>query len=123
MKIQLEARTGHNTISAYGEDFIVVNDVRYESGLILLPDRIVTGWGAAGFGALTAADFEQVRDLGPELVMIGTGRRQHFPQPALVRPLIEARIGFEPMDLQAACRTYNILMAEGRRVAAALLFA
>ena len=121
MKLQLEARTGQNAISAYGEGFIVVNETRHETGLILLPDRIVTGWGLGGFGTLSAADFEQVRDLGPEVVMIGTGQRQRFPHPALVRPLIEARIGYEAMDLQAACRTYNILMAEGRRVIALLL--
>lgn len=123
MKLQLEARGGLNAITAYGDGFIVVNEARYESGLILLPDRIVTGWAEGGFAALAPADFEQVRELRPEVVMIGTGRRQQFPHPALVRPLIEAGIGFEAMDLQAACRTYNILMAEGRRVAAALLFA
>ncbi|MCK7500562.1 MAG: Mth938-like domain-containing protein [Comamonadaceae bacterium] len=97
-------------------------DQRYEASLVLLPDRIAPDWVRGGFAALTEADLRRLLDFRPELVLLGTGARQRFPQPALLRPLIEARIGFEVMDLQAACRTYNILMGEGRRVAAALLF-
>jgi uncharacterized protein len=71
---------------------------------------------------LEEADLRRLLDFSPELVLLGTGPRQRFPRPALLRPLIEARVGFEVMDLQAACRTFNILVGEGRRVAAALLF-
>ena len=86
------------------------------------PDRIVEGWAAAGFAGLDQAEMRRLVELAPELVLLGTGARQRFPAAALLGPLLDARIGFEIMDLQAACRTYNILMAEGRRVAAALLF-
>ena len=73
------------------------------------------------FAALNAADFSLVCAQKPELFILGTGARQHFPKPEVLKPLIEARIGFEIMDSQAACRTYNILMGEGRQVLAAIL--
>ena len=74
----------------------------------------------ASFEALDASDFERLRDLRSEVVLLGTGNRQRFPHPRLTRPLSDARIGLEVMDTQAACRTYNILVAESRKVAAAL---
>jgi uncharacterized protein len=122
MKLHRDAASGLNAVTAYGAGYVVVNEQRFERGLILLPDRIVEGWAAAGFAGLDQAEMRRLVELAPELVLLGTGARQRFPAPALLGPLLDARIGFEIMDLQAACRTYNILMAEGRRVAAALLF-
>ncbi len=122
MKLHLEQHGVQNTVTGYGDGYIEINRQRYEVSLVLLPDRIAPDWVCGGFAALTEADLRRLLDFRPELVLLGTGARQRFPQPALLRPLIEARIGFEVMDLQAACRTYNILMGEGRRVAAALLF-
>jgi len=73
---------------------------------------------------LTGPDhFARLAALAPELVVFGSGPRLRFPAPALLRPLIDARIGIETMDTAAACRTYNVLLAEGRSVVAALLFA
>jgi len=109
-----------NTITGYGAGFVLVNDARHESSLIVLPERIVP-WDIAGFEALALADFERLAGLDREIVLLGTGARLRFPRPELTRPLAEARIGFEVMDFQAACRTYNFLMAESRKVAAALL--
>jgi uncharacterized protein len=77
----------------------------------------------ASFAALAEADFERIAALGPEVVLLGTGARLRFPHPRLSAPLARAGIGLEVMDLQAACRTYNILAAEERIVAAALVFA
>jgi uncharacterized protein len=122
MKLHLEQHGVQNTVTGYGDGYIEINRQRYEASLVLLPDRIAPDWIRGGFAALTETDLRRLLDFRPELVLLGTGARQRFPQPALLRPLIEARIGFEVMDLQAACRTYNILMGEGRRVAAALLF-
>ncbi len=122
MKLHRDSASGHNAVTAYGIGYVVVNQQRFERGLVLLPDRIVEGWAAAGFAGLDEAEMHRLVELTPELVLLGTGMRQRFPAPALLRPLVEARIGIEIMDLQAACRTYNIIMAEGRRVAAALLF-
>jgi uncharacterized protein len=87
---------------------------------VLTPER-VEPWPTASFEALAEADFERLRALDPEVVLLGTGARQRFPHPRLARPLAEARIGLEVMNTPAACRTYNILMAEGRKVVAALL--
>lgn len=109
-----------NTVTAYGVGFVEINQVRHTTNLIVTPDQIEP-WPVAGFAALDASDFERLRDLRTEVVLLGTGTRQRFPHPKLTRPLSDARIGLEVMDTQAACRTYNILMAESRRVAAALL--
>ena len=79
-------------------------------------------WEAASFEALSEEHFAGLAALAPEIVLLGTGPRLRFPHPRLTRPLTGARIGLEVMDLNAACRTYNILVSEDRRVAAALLF-
>jgi len=121
MKLQLEARSGGFTVTGYGDGYIMIDHVRYERSLVVMPDRLAQRWASAGFMSLTADDFASLRDLTPDIVLLGTGRSQRFPHPSVFRPLIEARIGYEVMDSAAACRTYNILMTEGRRVAAALL--
>jgi uncharacterized protein len=120
MKLHLQAVSGQNTVTAYGPGYVEINRQRHETSLVLLPDQIAQ-WGLGGFDALVEEDFRRLLDFGPELLLLGTGARQRFPHPALLRPVIEARLGYEVMDLAAACRTYNILMGEGRRVAAALL--
>jgi uncharacterized protein len=121
MKLHRDTHSGLNTVTGYGDGYVVINQQRYEEGIVVLPTSLVPGWGASGFAALTPADIVQLSEMKPEIVLLGTGARQQFPEPALLLPLIEARIGFEVMDTQAACRTYNILMSEGRNVAAALL--
>ncbi|MGB0128297.1 MAG: Mth938-like domain-containing protein [Rhodocyclaceae bacterium] len=121
MKFQLDSSEGRNAVTAYGEGFVEVSRKRYETSLVLLPDRIVTDWGEGGFDALTLADIERLRMFQPQVLLLGTGSRQRFPPPSLLRPLIEARIGYEIMTLPAACRTFNVLIAEGRHVLAALL--
>ncbi|MCX8098880.1 MAG: Mth938-like domain-containing protein [Casimicrobiaceae bacterium] len=70
---------------------------------------------------LDAESLAVARQLEADIVLIGTGARQRFPDPSAIRPLIEAKIGFEIMDTRAACRTYNLLLAERRRVGALLL--
>ena len=120
MKLQASAPSGLNTFTGYGEGYVTVNGERHERNLIVLPERIVP-WGAQSFEALREEDFAVLAALGLEVVLIGTGGRQRFPHPRLTRCLAEARVGVEAMDVQAACRTYNILAAEARKVAAALL--
>ncbi len=114
---------GHlHTFTGYGEGYVMVNGARHEASLVVMPERM-EAWPVAGFDALAEAHFAFLAGLGPEVVLLGTGSRLRFPHPRLAAPLARARIGYEVMDLQAACRTYNILMAEQRNVAAALLFA
>lgn len=121
MKLHLDNPSSRNLVTGYGAGYVAINHRQYATSLVLLPDRLIESWGSGGFEALAERDFEALRALAPEILLLGTGNRQRFPAPALLRPLIEARIGCEVMDLPAACRTFNILMAEGRRVAAALL--
>ncbi len=120
MKLHADTPTALNTVTAYGPGFIEINKVRHASAVLLTPDR-VEPWAVASFEALGEADLERLRVLAPEVALLGTGSRQRFPHPRLSRALSEARIGLEVMTTAAACRTYNILMAEGRKVAAALL--
>ena len=121
MKLHASAPSALNSFSGYGDGYVLVNGRRHESSLIVTPEQLLP-WSAASFDALAEKDFEGILALGLEILLLGTGPRQRFPHPRLTQALIRKRIGVEAMDLQAACRTYNILMAEERRVAAALLF-
>jgi uncharacterized protein len=123
LKFHLEQGTGLNTFTGYGNGYVVVNNNRHERNLAVLPESLLDDWTAGGFDGLAADDFTAFTGLGLEIVLLGTGSRIRFPRPELLRPLIEARIGVEVMDTPAACRTYNILMSEGRKVAAALILA
>lgn len=116
------AAAGRNTFTGYGDGWYALNGERREGSLIVFPDRILE-WPVAGFEALRAEDFAILAGARPEIVLLGTGARQRFPHPRLTQALMQARVGVEVMDTAAACRTYNILMAEERRVAAALLAA
>ncbi|HEX8874460.1 MAG TPA: Mth938-like domain-containing protein [Nitrosospira sp.] len=121
MKLHLSANTGQNMFTGYGAGYVTVNRVQYESNLIVLPDRIIEDWDVESFELLAPEHFHFLLTLQPEMVLFGTGGILRFPHPKLTRALIESNIGVEVMDTSAACRTYNILTDEGRRVAAALL--
>jgi len=121
MKLNLEQNPNQNLITGYSADHVLINKVRHHGNLIVTREQIVA-WTAEDFEHLSAEDFATVRDMTPEVVIIGTGSRLRFPAPQVLRPLIEAGIGYEVMDLAAACRTYNILVTEGRAVVAALVF-
>jgi uncharacterized protein len=120
VKLHASGPSGVNTITGYGEGYVVVNGERRSSSVVVLPDRIEQ-WGTRQFDNLTEKDFVFLKNLGVEIVLLGTGSRQRFPHPRLSAALAQAGIGLEVMDVQAACRTYNILVAEERKVAAALL--
>ena len=125
MKLHTTNPSGINVFTGYGEGFVLVNGQRIDRSLIVLPDRLVEDWGATTFEALTAAHLEALANLGSEVVLLGTGSLLRFPSPELMRGAkkryAETNMGLEVMDVQAACRTYNILVAEERKVAAALL--
>lgn len=121
MKLQPDKQPSLNTVSAYGPDYIEINAQRYTNSLLLSPESPVIEWSCTRFEDIKIKDFEQIAKLEPAVVIFGSGQRIRFPQPALIAPLIARNIGLETMDLQAACRTYNVLMAEGRKVVAALL--
>jgi uncharacterized protein len=120
LKLHADTPTALNSVTAYGPGFVEINKVHHTTNLIVTPEQ-VEPWPVADFDSLAIGDFERLLALRSEVVLLGTGVRQRFPHPRLLRPLTDARVGLEVMDTQAACRTYNILMAEGRKVAAALL--
>ena len=121
MRIQLETGGQANLIRTYAVGRIIVNQDSYTRSLVVLPGQLVADWPPQAFEELALAHLAALVTLRPELVILGTGRRQRLPRAELLAPLVEAGIGWEVMDTGAACRTYNILMGEGRNVAAALL--
>ena len=123
MKLQLEGSDGRNTVTAYGAGYVSVNGVRHYCNLAVLPDRLLADWTQATFETLELADIERLAALDAEIFLLGTGDRLRFPSPQLLQPLVRLQKGLEIMDLAAACRTYNVLAGEGRKVAAGLLLA
>lgn len=122
MKLHQTHLAGLNIFTAHGEGFVTVNHEKYEKSLIVTPEKIIPDWTGATPTTLGEADMQQLMTLGIEVVLLGTGKQLRFPPGPLLRPFAPAGIGIEVMDLPAACRTYNILAAEGRKVAAALVF-
>ena len=121
MKLHLDAPTSQNMFSGYGPGYVSVNGTRHERSIVVMQDRLIADWAPASVDALGAEHLAPLAVLELEVILLGTGEKLRFPKPEVMRPIIEARIGFEVMDVPAAARTYNILLAEGRRVAAALL--
>ena len=121
MKLHASTPSAANTITAYGDDYVKVNGARHDSSVIVTPSD-VKEWSAADFEHLKEQDFAALATLGADIVLLGTGPKQRFPHPKLTASLGAARVGLEVMDLKAACRTYNILVAEERKVALALVF-
>jgi len=122
MKLSLDENTTNSyQIQRIDADSITVNNKIYSQNIIIMPNQIVT-WNIANFAELTVKHFQQLRDLQPELVLLGTGDKSRFPAQELLIPLIEAKIGLEVMNTTAACHTYSLLVIEGRKVAAALIF-
>jgi uncharacterized protein len=121
MKIERDSAEGRNLFTGYGEGYVEVNARRLTASVVVTADRIEENWGPAAVEHLTRAQFEALASFGPEIVLLGTGARLRFPDQALLAPLFAERIGVEVMDTRAACRTYNILLGEGRKVLAALI--
>ena len=121
MKLHSDSPSGLNTITGYGAGFIEINKIPYSHPVLVGPSGDIVQWSATSFEALDESHFAQIASQNPELLIFGSGAKQRFPRPELLKALIKAKIGFEVMDSQAACRTYNILVGEGRQVMAALL--
>jgi uncharacterized protein len=121
MKLHPDQNNALNTVTAYGEGYFEINRVRHEGPLLLMPEGEVRRWQVQSYEAITAESLEALLALGAEVILLGTGNRHRIPHPRLTAALTRAGIGIEAMDSSAACRTYNILMGEGRRVLAALL--
>jgi len=122
VKFQADFLDGVNTIARHDRRGVWVGTQAHEGSVVVPWSGAVRAWPPRRFDELTQADFDSLLADKPELVIFGSGMHLRFPQPALLRTLIERRVGFEIMDTAAACRTYNVLVSEGRNVIAALLF-
>lgn len=122
MKLHLNTDAGQLLFTGYGEDHVLINGHRHDASLLLTARGIeIAPWAGLGFDALAAAHFEWIAQRELDILLLGTGTRLRFPHPSLTRALMDARIGLEVMDIGALCRTYNILVTEGRSVGAAVL--
>lgn len=133
MKFAQETDTSGYTIKGYGDDGITValparehtaenrGERQMSHSFVLSHEVLLDDWPPQQLEELAAEHFERVADLEPEVVIFGAGESLRFPPTEVTAPLVKRGVGLEVMDSRAACRTYNILSAEGRRVVAALL--
>lgn len=121
MKLHLNTRTNQNIFTAHGAGYVTVSGLSFEHSIVVTPEQVFTDWQPHSFDALGESDFAYLLAMKPEIVLLGTGAQQRFPHPRLYQQLTAAGIGVESMDTPAACRTYNILMGEDRKVVAAIL--
>ncbi len=121
MKFTLQGQGSGYVIQRYDQEQIVIGDYRFSQSLALVVDQILDQGFPATVTALEEQHFERLLPLRPDLLLLGSGLQQYFPAPSLYRVLLHAGIGVEVMTTPAACRTYNLLQAEGRRVCALLL--
>ncbi len=122
LKISLSRNQGQKFFSAHGTGYVTVSGERFEQPIVVTPQQVLGDWPATTFAALGEAHFEYFLALKPEVVLLGTGAEHRFAHPQLYRALSNAGIGVEFMNTPAACRTYNILIGEDRKVVAAILF-
>jgi uncharacterized protein len=120
MKLHLTPGAGLQLFSGYGTGYVAVNNVRHDQCVVVTPQSVIA-WAVRGFDTLCAADFAPIAELKPEIIILGTGARQRFPAADIGKALAAGGAGLEVMDTRAACRTYNILASEGRKVVAAIV--
>ena len=121
MKLNLANLGDTKLFTGYGDDYVMVNRERFETCIVVTAEEIHDNWDASDFNTLSESHFDYFLTFRPDVVLLGTGKQQRFPHPRLYRALTNAGIGVECMDTAAACRTYNILVAEDRKVVAAIL--
>ena len=121
MKLHLNSASGANLISRYDADHVLINGRRHERSLLLLPETLQPDWPVVDFEALLETDFMALAELQPEIILVAVSGRQPMPRPRLYARLLARGMGVEVMELGAACRTYNILVSEGRRALLAII--
>ncbi len=120
MKLHLASTHGLNLVTGYGDDYVQVNGAMHRRSFILLPTRTVEDWVPPAVANLCPADLAPLLALGAEILLLGTGPGLTRPSREVLAAFASAGLGVEIMDTHAACRTFNILVTEGREVAAAL---
>lgn len=120
MKFAEEHNEARYKITGYETDGVGINGKLFTQSLILSPMEFVQNWEPPKYSALDAKHLEAIYELKPDVILLGTGKIQTFPENEIMRRLVEKNIGFEIMSTQAVCRTFNILMSEGRNVVAGI---
>jgi uncharacterized protein len=121
MKLHSSSTQQYQTVTGYDDSGVEINAERFNFSLIVMPETPPRAWPVANFAGLSADHFEQIAADAPDVVILGTGARQRFVHPRLIASLSSKHVGVEAMDSKAACRTYNVLMGEGRKVTLALI--
>jgi uncharacterized protein len=121
VKLHQNPRPTTHLVTGFGDGYLQIGDRQVTRTVVLGPGVLLEDWGDSSIERIAAEDFAQLTRLQAQIVLLGTGPTQQFPHPSLLRPLIDAGVGVEVMDTLAAARTYNILVAEGRSVAAVLI--
>ena|SRR5690349_22602266 len=121
MKLTDDKIAGINLIRSYAPGEVRIGDATIRNSCLVKVDQLITDWRPQTVAELTIADLDVVLAMKPELIVIGSGPRQQFPEPAILGAVLSRGVGCEVMDTGAACRTYNILASEGRTVVAALM--
>jgi uncharacterized protein len=121
MKLHTSSTEKYQTVTGYDQAGVEINAKRYDYSVLVLPELAPRAWNVTRFEDLTVEHFDAIAADKPDVVILGTGERQRFVHPRLIASLTALRIGVESMDSHAACRTYNILMGEGRKATLALI--
>lgn len=120
MKFSEEINSTAYRISGYGADWVQVNQQRLTNSFLISSDTLITAWQPQSLASLETQHLTALFDIGAEVILIGTGKQQQLPNPAVWQALVSNGVGFEIMTTAAVCRTYNVLLSEARRVAAAI---
>ncbi len=109
-------------ITGFQADCVLINNEPHSQSLIICPDELISPWPVNDIKQLRDENVITIIKLKPEVILLGTGKQANFPEPEIIAQFAQHGIGLETMNTAAACRTYGILVAEGRRAAAALIF-
>lgn len=121
MKFTQDTPNADYVFGHYGDGKLIVNTEVHESSLIIFPDKLVSNWPVQSVDDLAPEHFSDISARNPEIILLGTGVKQRFPSIDTRKELIAAGLNLQFMDTGAACRTYNLLVSEGRDVAAAVI--
>lgn len=121
MELTLHLPENHHFIRSVTDKGFHVNELEYEGAIIVSARTVIPAWTAKSIKALTESELQPLFELEPEIVLLGTGRDQLFPDPSQMMSFYRRGIGIEAMTTRAACRTFNVLMSEGRNAVAAML--
>ena len=121
MELTLHRAEDHHFIRSVSDGGFHINELEYEGAIIVSATRVIPSWATESIAGLTETLLQPIFDLEPDIVLLGTGRDQSFPEPSLMMSFYRRGIGVEAMTTHAACRTFNVLMSERRNAVAAML--